>query len=113
MTTCRPCRPLRCWQYHAQDDEQLIPQWAAAHLTFNEGKVTLDDWTFEEGEWLVEWDAQDGVVSPFLASDFAKGFDTLPTVQDLEAILAQEDPSQVTIHEDGSVTPFPTPETSP
>jgi hypothetical protein len=90
--TCTPKRPLRCWQYHANDDAQALPLWVAAQLVINGKVITVDlpggndDWTLDDGDWLVEFVAgTDQLIWVYSSKEFVERFDGGATAPDGDA----------------------------
>lgn len=77
---CRPRKPLRCWQHHAKDDNQPIPVWAAAALDIDGDEVKHEEWVFDEGDWLVEFEGgEDPLFGVYSDAQFAAAFDIIPS----------------------------------
>lgn len=84
--TCLFKKPLRCWQYHAKDgDDSPMPTWVAKAIEIDGSKVTYDypggEWTFDDGDWLVEFDRGtehvDSIFGVFNNAQFEVRFDII------------------------------------
>ena len=76
---CRPRAAFRCWQYWPvkdQQEETPIPLWVAKLVNFSNEEVTWEDWTFDPGDWLVQFSGPpDPLHGAFTDAQFAARFD--------------------------------------